>query len=97
MSPWQQHHGTLTTLNVQVDLLNEVLLNIYSNFIPNRVMTFRPHQAPWITDKVKSFLRNKNRVYRNFKRSGQPSDKLERIQNSICEGSKLIKDREHTC
>ncbi len=49
---WQQHLNSLTALNEQVELLNEVLLNIYSNFIPNKVKTIRPQQAPWITDKV---------------------------------------------
>ncbi len=96
MFPWQQHLNNLTSPNEQVELLNEVLLNIYSNFIPNKVKTIRPHQAPWITDKVKNFLRNKNRAYRNFIRSGQPSDKLERMQKMISEGSKLIEDAKHS-
>ena len=73
-------------------LANEVLLNIYSNFIPNKVNTIRPHQAPWITDNVKNFLREKNRAYRNFVRSGQPNDKQEGIQKMIFEGLKLIED-----
>ena len=34
----------MTCPNEQVELLNEVLLNIYSNFIPNKVTTMRPHQ-----------------------------------------------------
>ena len=85
MFRWQEHLDNLIFPNEQVELLNEVLLNIYSNFIPNKLKTIRPHQAPWITEK-------KNRAYRNFVRSGQPNDKLEGIQRMISEGSKLIED-----
>ena len=45
--------------NEQIELLNEVLFNIFSNFIPNKVKMIRPHQAPWITEKVKNFLRRR--------------------------------------
>ena len=37
MFAWQEHLGNITCPNEQVKLLNEVLLNIYSNFIPNKV------------------------------------------------------------
>ena len=63
-----------------------------SNFIPNEVKTIRPRQAPWITKSVKNFLRNKNRAYKNFVRSGRPVHRLEVIQNMISKGSKMIED-----
>ena len=88
MFRWHEHLNNMTCPDDQAELLNEVLLNIYSNFIPNKVKTIRPHQAPWITDNVKNFLRKKNRAYRNFVRSGQQ----EGIQKMISEGSKLIED-----
>ena len=89
MFDWQDH---LKSPNEQVKLLNDVLLNIYSNFIPNQVKTIRPRQAPWITKTVKNFPRKKNHAYRNFVRRGQPDDKLEGIQKMVSEGSKLIED-----
>ena len=67
--------------NEQVKLLNEVLLNISSNFIPNKVKTIRPSRAPWVSQDVKNFLRKKNRAYKNFVRKGQPDDKLEEMKN----------------
>ena len=92
MFRWKEHLDNLTCPNEQVELLNEVLLNIFTNVIPNKVKTIRPHQAPWLTEKVKNFLRKKNRAYRNFMRNSQPSDKQEGIQRMISEGSKLIED-----
>ena len=92
MFRWHEHLHSLICLNEQVKVLNEVLLNIYSNFIPNKVKTIRPQQAPWVTQTIKNFLRKKNRAYRNFVRSGQPDDKLQGVQNMISEGSRLIEE-----
>ncbi|XP_065068202.1 uncharacterized protein LOC135693597 [Rhopilema esculentum] len=92
MFHWREHLGNLTCPKRQVELLNEVLLNIYSNYIPNKVKTIRPHQAPWITFKVKTFLRKKNRAYRKFIKNGQTIDRPEGMQQMISEGSKLIED-----
>ena len=92
MFNWQDHLNKIESPNEQVKLLNDVLLNIYSNFIPNQVKTIRPRQAPWITKTVKNFLRKKNHAYRNFVRRSQPDDKLEGKQKMVSEGSKLIED-----
>ena len=75
MFKWQDHLNKIESPNVQVKLLNDVHLNIYSNFIPNQVKTIRPRQAPWITKTVKNFLRKKNHAYRNFVRRGRTSSK----------------------
>ena len=82
----------MTCANEQVILLNEVLLNIYSNFITNKVKTIRPRQAPWITQTVKNFLRKKNRTCKSFVRHGRPDDKLEGIQKMISVGARLIEE-----
>ena len=92
MFAWHKHLDNMTCPNEQVKLLNEVLLNIYSNFIPNKVKTIRPRQAPWITQIVKNFLRKTNRAYKSFVRNGRPDEKLEGIQKMISEGARLIKE-----
>ena len=92
MFAWPEQLDNMTCPNEQVELLNEVLLNIYSNFIPNKVTTIRPRQAPWITQTIKNFLRKKNRAYNSFVRNGRPDDKLEGIQKMISEGARLIEE-----
>ena len=89
---WHEQLGEITCPNAQVKLLNEVLLNIYSNFIPNQLKTIKPRQAPWITHAVKKFLRKKNHAYANFVKNGKPDEKLEGIQKMISDGAKLIED-----
>ena len=92
MFSWREHLDKISCPNEQVKLLNEVLLNIYSNFIPNQVKTVKPRQAPWITQAVKNFLRKKNHAYKTFVKNGQPDDKLEGIKIMISEGAKMIEN-----
>ena len=92
MFNWHEHLNKIKCPNEQVKLLNEVLLNIYSNFIPNQVKTIQPRKLPWITKDVKRFLRKKNHAYRTFVKNGQPEDKLEGILNMVAEGTKMIED-----
>ena len=54
---WNKHFKNLKCPKDQVKLLNEVILNIFSSFIPNKVTTIRPRRAPWITQAIKNFLR----------------------------------------
>ena len=87
MFAWHENLDNMTCSNGQVRLLNEVLLNSYSNFIPNKVKTIRPRPAPWIMQAIKNFHRKKNRAYKSFVRNGRPDDKFEGIQNMISEGA----------
>ncbi len=92
MYKWEEHFQSKSCPNEQVQLLNEVLLNISSNFIPNNVKTIRPRQAPWITEGVRNFIQKKNRMYKKYMRRGQPADKLEEINSMISKCSKMIED-----
>ena len=50
-------------INSQVKLFNETLLNIFSNFIPNKIETFRDSDLPWINDDIKSKIKLKHQLY----------------------------------
>ena len=89
---WREHLDKITCPDEQVKLLNEVLLNIYSNFIPNEIKTIKPRHAPWITQSVKRFLRKKNHAYKRFVRSGRPDDKVDGIKSMVSDGEKLIEE-----
>ena len=49
MFRWQETFEAVTHPDEQVEILNEVLLNISSNFIPNQLSKIKPRQIPWIT------------------------------------------------
>ena len=80
MFPWQQTFEEVTHPDEQFKVLNEVLLNICSNYIPNELKKVKAQQVPWITPSIKNFLRKK------IVHSGHLSKKVNR---KIC--SKVLK------
>ena len=40
-------------INSQVELFHETLMNIFSNFIPNKIKIFRDSDPPWKHDEIK--------------------------------------------
>ena len=46
-------------------LFNETLLNIMSNFIPNKLMIFDDKEPRWIDRKIKNLIKHKNQIYKD--------------------------------
>ena len=88
MFKWYEHFNKNSCPNGQVKLLNEVLQNIYSNFIQNQIKTINPRQAPWATQTIKIFLRKKSHAYKIFVKNGRPASKFEGIQKMISDGTR---------
>ena len=44
------------TVHQQVNLLNDIL-NAFTNFIPNKVITCDDRDPPWINDNIKNKIR----------------------------------------
>ena len=49
----------------QVLLFNETLLNIMSNFIPNKLIIFDDKEPRWIDRKIKNLIKHKNQIYKD--------------------------------
>ena len=47
----------------QVSIFNETLMNIFSNFTPNKLVTCDDRDPPWMNDFVKSKIKWKNQLY----------------------------------
>ena len=75
--PWTEHFSQNPNVNYQVKSFTEILLNIMSNFIPNKIIKVRPRDPPWIDLNLKRMVRRQQRLYKNFKRHGcKPEDKV---------------------
>ena len=77
-------HNALKHLNVndQVEYLSSCILNVFSNFVPNKTITCRDIDPPWMTEEVKQICYMKAKVYENYVRNGRSDadkDKLVRI------------------
>ena len=63
-----------------MDLSNETLMNIFSNFIPNKIKTFRDSEPPWMNDDIKSKMYHR---YLRHKRSNKDFAQLEHLRDEI--------------
>ena len=69
----------------QVAIFNDILMNIFSNYIPNKYVTIDNRDPPWMTEKIKNKI--------NLKRSLSKSNKFIEIQMLSTEISTLILER----
>ena len=70
--------------NHQVDVLNQTVLYIMSNFVPNEIKTIRPREPDWYNGNIKRMLRNLNKISKKYKRNGyKTEDKaiVDRLKN----------------
>ena len=61
-------------------------MNIFSNFIPNKIKTFRDSDPPWMNDDIKSRIKLKHKLYHLYlrhKRNNEDFVKLEYLHNEI--------------
>ena len=77
--PWARHLRINTDVNWQVKQFTQIFLNIMSNFIPHDTKTFIPRDSPWINKTLKSLLRKKDKIYRNYKKHGYKEEDKNRL------------------
>ena len=52
------------SVHQQVDILNNTLMNVFSNFIPNKLVTFNDKDPPWMTEYLKKKIKWRNKTCR---------------------------------
>ena len=78
----------------QVLILNKTLLNVFSNYIPNKIVTFNGKDPPWMARYLKSQINWRNNVYQEYHRKRNHSaDDFISLENVISELSELIFNR----
>ena len=72
-------------INTYAKGLIDKLLHLAEDSIPNKVITIRPTDPPWITTQIKRLIRKRKRAYRNAKRTQNPSDwyKFKQYRNKV--------------
>ena len=59
------------TVNQKLNFLNECLLNVFRNFIPNQKVKFNYKDPPWMTETVKSKLRERSDLVKRYYKNGK--------------------------
>ena len=79
-------------IHQQVNIFNKTVINIFSNFIPNRLVTFDDKGPPWMTEKLKEKIKWKHKVYRDYLKNGKTEADYMYANHAITEISQLISE-----
>ena len=78
------------SVNKQVEILNCTILNIFSNFIPNKLITIDDSEPPWMTDFVKSKIKYKNNIFSSYVKNGRTEIDYQKLQDAITELAHIV-------
>ena len=70
-----------------MNLLNDIILNVFTNFVPSKVITCDARDPPWINDNIKNKIRWKNSMYKNYKRSSNKTEDYDLLTKAVSEVS----------
>ena len=85
-------HNAFKDLSVdeKVVLLNETLLSIFRNYIPNKKIKCDYRQPPWMTDKITTLRRDRHKLTKMFYKNGQKTTDREKVLIKSAECTKEI-------
>ena len=81
------------TVNKQVSIFNETIINIFSNFVPNKLVTFDDSDPPWMSDFIKNKIKWKHQIYKIYQKNGHKNSDYFKLQEATSVVSELISRR----
>ena len=70
-------------------------MNVFSNFVPNKITKCRDKDPPWITEEMKKICHNKAKIYEKYvKNDRSDADKDEYIRVISLTSDVIIKAKE---
>ena len=77
-------------LNSQVVTLNETILNVFRNYVPNKCITIDEKDPVWMNEIIKSKMETKSKLYQQYIENGRFESDLVFIESLIAELNDLI-------
>ena len=77
-------------INAQVVALNETILNIFRNYVPNKNITIDDKDPVWTNKTIKSKIKPKNALCKNYIQNGRFESEFVYVQNLVIELNELI-------
>ena len=74
----------------QVITLNETILNVFRNYVPNKYITIDDKDPVWMNETIKSKIKTKNKLYKQYIKNGRFESDFVFIENLITEINDLI-------
>ena len=67
---WNRHLNAFPSPNAQVKFLNDFIINVMGNYVPNENKIYRSRDPDWMTANIKKKLRKQNKLFKNYRRNG---------------------------
>ena len=68
---------------------------MFSNYTPNKVVTFDDRDPPWMTEFIKFKIQQRNSAYKNYHQNNSKSLYYEILQNEIENVAIIIFERKN--
>ena len=74
----------------QVLILNDIILNIFRNIVPNKYVTFDDKDPVWMNENIKSKIEAKNKLYQEYVKKGRQETDFCALEESVRNLNDLI-------
>ena len=78
------------SVNSKVELMNEILMNIFRNYIPNKKIKCDYSLPPWMNGNIKKSLKERSKLTKMFYKNGQKSTDKDKVLAKSAECTKNI-------
>ena len=78
------------SVDSKVDLLNETLLNIFRNYIPNKKIKCYYRQASWMTYDIKAYLKERSKLTKIYHKNGRQKSNYDKVLEKFADCTKKI-------
>ena len=77
-------------IDSQVMTLNETILNVFQNYVPNKYITIDDKDPVWMNETIKSKIKTRNKLYKQYIENGRFESDFMMIETLITEINDLI-------
>ena len=57
------------------------MTNIFTNFVPNKLIIVDDRDPPWVTENIKKLLKDISKLYKQYVKNGRKEGDYEKILN----------------
>ena len=61
----------MITKKLILKFLNDIIVNVFRNFVPNKYITCDDKDPVWMNENIKSKIKTKNKLYQVYVKKGR--------------------------
>ena len=77
-------------INTQVSIFNETILNVFSNYVPNKYITIDDKDPVWMNETIKLKIKAKDNMYKKYIQNGRFESDFVLLETLITELNELV-------